>query len=466
MSAATAEAPADRLAALAAAVDAVMAVRVDGLDEPAVRTELQALETETRRLSARTTRLAGALAARQAARLEQGTERNTGRARDRAARDVRQELTGRLGWKPSKAARALRTGRRLEGTPRTQAAFDAGRVDADQARVITDTLLHLCGEVRDEVERRLLDAAATEHAVELGKTARRLLAQVDPAAALDDADRRHARRWARVAPTDTGMLAVHGELAGIDAEVAATAIEAFRAPDGHGEHRTPGQATADALTAALRAALDAGQAPTRHGVRPHISVMVPATTLATGDGGRNVSEVAELAHMGPVPAEQIRRLLADAAITRIITGGDGVPLDVSRAARTVPVGVWKALVARDGGCTWPDCDAPPAWCDAAHLARRWRDGAGVSVAELGLLCRRHHRSVDRSNWTGRIVDGLVVWRPPATTSSATGDAASTDTVPPDRTPPGSPAPLDATFQARLTRAGGTPDHTTSGPDPP
>lgn len=368
----------------------------------------------------------------------------------RGERDVRQELADELGWTPSKAARTLRTGRRLGLAAATQAAFDSGRIDADQARVIADALVHLSGAVHREVEARLLEAAADQHAVELGRTARRTLAEVDPQAALDDHDRRHARRWARVTTTDDGMVAVHGSLAGIDGEVALTAIDAFRLPDGPGVHRTPGQATADALAAALRAALDRGTAPTDHGVRPHVTVTVPDTALTatrapngnhpdstSGEAGGHAEAgadrhvgggaVAELARTGPIPLAEVRPLLDDATITRIVIDADGLPLDVGRATRTVPVGVWKALVTRDGGCTWPGCDAPPGWCDAAHLNRRWRDGAGTSVGELALLCRRHHRQVDRNHCTGRIAGGTVTWAapepgtqpPPGTTRTAT-----------------------------------------------
>lgn len=469
------QAPDRRLAGLAAAVDAVVAVGVDGLDEPAVRAELAAIETQARRLAARTSRLAQTLARRQAARLagsrQGGSRPHDRRAGQRGERDVRQELCDQLGWTPSKAARTLRTGRKLRLAPATHAAFDAGRIDSDQARVIAETLQHLTGDLHDQVEVRLLDAAQDQHAVALGKTARRLLAEVDPQAALEDHDRRHARRWARITTTEAGMVAVHGELAGIDGEVAITAIDAFRVPDAPGEHRTPGQATADALAAALRAGLDRGAAPADHGVRPHVFVTVPHGLLAGGHGtaaggtggpGRGHTDqagtgsggdhdgggdsgsgdttpggVAELARTGPIPAAEIRRLLGDATLTRIVVDAEGLPLDVSRSTRTVPVGVWKALVARDGGCTWPGCDAPPGWCDAAHLDRRWRDGAGVSAAELGLLCRPHHRHADRHRWAGRIVEGTVVWQPPAAQGQPHSSPPGTRTASRGARPPGS-----------------------------
>ena len=49
-----------------------------------------------------------------------------------------------------------------------------------------------------------------------------------------------------------------------------------------------------------------------------------------------------------------------------------------------------AMIARDQGCSFPGCTAPPAWCQAHHvtdfaLTRR------TSVDDGTLLCGFHHR---------------------------------------------------------------------------
>jgi hypothetical protein len=51
-----------------------------------------------------------------------------------------------------------------------------------------------------------------------------------------------------------------------------------------------------------------------------------------------------------------------------------------------------ALAVRDGGCGFPDCGRPLAWCEAYHL-RHWLDGGPTDLANLALLCRAHHRAV-------------------------------------------------------------------------
>ncbi len=50
------------------------------------------------------------------------------------------------------------------------------------------------------------------------------------------------------------------------------------------------------------------------------------------------------------------RLTCDAAVSRIVTQGESEPLDVGRRTRTVPAGLRRALVMRDGGCRFYFCD--------------------------------------------------------------------------------------------------------------
>jgi hypothetical protein len=55
------------------------------------------------------------------------------------------------------------------------------------------------------------------------------------------------------------------------------------------------------------------------------------------------------------------------------------------------------LAVRDGGCSFPNCDRPLAWCEAHHL-RHWLHGGPTDLANLALLCRTHHRAVHEGGW--------------------------------------------------------------------
>jgi hypothetical protein len=70
---------------------------------------------------------------------------------------------------------------------------------------------------------------------------------------------------------------------------------------------------------------------------------------------------------------------------------------VGRTTRVVQPAQRMALAVRDGGCVFPGCDRPLAWCDAHHLWH-WVDGGPTDLANLALLCRAHHRTVHEDGW--------------------------------------------------------------------
>jgi hypothetical protein len=104
----------------------------------------------------------------------------------------------------------------------------------------------------------------------------------------------------------------------------------------------------------------------------------------------------ELEWGGSVPTETVRRLACDAALTRI-TGKGELQAEISRASRTIPAATRRALAARDHGCVAPGCGRPPSWTDAHHL-KHWVDGGETTIANLVLLCRRHHHLVHEEGW--------------------------------------------------------------------
>jgi HNH endonuclease len=88
------------------------------------------------------------------------------------------------------------------------------------------------------------------------------------------------------------------------------------------------------------------------------------------------------------------------------------PLDVGRTTRVVQPAQRTALAVRDGGCVFPDCDRPLAWCEAHHLVH-WLDGGPTDLDNLALLCRAHHRAVHEGGWQlQRQPDGRLTATPP------------------------------------------------------
>ncbi len=71
-----------------------------------------------------------------------------------------------------------------------------------------------------------------------------------------------------------------------------------------------------------------------------------------------------------------------------------------------------ALIARDGGCSFPGCTVPPQWCERHHIIG-WAFGGSTDIDNLTLLCGYHHAHFVQAGWTAIInTDGLPEWRPP------------------------------------------------------
>jgi HNH endonuclease len=107
-----------------------------------------------------------------------------------------------------------------------------------------------------------------------------------------------------------------------------------------------------------------------------------------------------------------RLRMAAALLPPVLAGAPSEPLDVGRASRVVQPGQRSALAVRDGGCVFPGCDRPLAWCEAHHLIH-WLDGGPTDLANLALLCRAHHRAIHEGGWRlARAPDGRLTATPP------------------------------------------------------
>jgi len=183
------------------------------------------------------------------------------------------------------------------------------------------------------------------------------------------------RRWLSLTRLPGGLTRISGELDAEAADLLRSALDPLSGPrpatDGAPDPRSPQQRRGDALVELITRVLAEGHLPTSGGVRPHLTVTVPLSTL-TGAGSMPASTGWGL----PLPAAVLRRLRCDATLTRVVLNADSVPIDVGRASRTAPPALRKALAVRDGGCIFPGCDRPPAWCDAHHVIH-WPDDGKI-----------------------------------------------------------------------------------------
>jgi hypothetical protein len=137
----------------------------------------------------------------------------------------------------------------------------------------------------------------------------------------------------------------------------------------------------------------------------------------------------EIDGAGAIAPETARRLTCDSALVGLVET-DGEPLSIGRRTRRVPQGLRRALEARDRSCRFPGC-ANLARLDSHHVVHWTKDDGPTELANLALLCRRHHRMVHEGGYgMTRARDGTWIFTRP------TGDVVQL----PER-PPASPSDL-------------------------
>jgi hypothetical protein len=71
-----------------------------------------------------------------------------------------------------------------------------------------------------------------------------------------------------------------------------------------------------------------------------------------------------------------------------------------------------ALVIRDSGCVFPNCDRPAAWTQAHHIVH-WSQDGPTDLSNLCLVCDRHHDAIHTDGWDVEMADdGRPEFRPP------------------------------------------------------
>ena len=64
---------------------------------------------------------------------------------------------------------------------------------------------------------------------------------------------------------------------------------------------------------------------------------------------------------------ELLRLAGEAEIYPVVLTKHGVLLEMGRSRRIADKHQTLALIARDGGCSFPGCDRPPEWCERHHI---------------------------------------------------------------------------------------------------
>jgi hypothetical protein len=437
-----------RLASLAAASQELAADDLDQLPDAALTQDLVELRQLLDGLEGHWLRALATVDARGAAGAEQG----------QAAPSTASWLRRRLRLSVAAAHSAVRTARALFGgaLPETAAALCAGELSPAHAQAIADGTRELADHLKLEADPVLVDIARRVDPPRLRQAADHLVQVADPEGADRKAARCLERRGVWLSPTWDDLVAIGGLLDPEVGSIVLAALEPLARPADGGDERSGPQRNADALAELARRSLEGGWLPKAGGVRPQLLVTVDLDTLLGHPGGLG----GESGWAGPLDREACRRLACDGAVTRVLVrrqpsrvdpgvdpdpgalaspaswdlrhgvgmaqrlraaaahlppvlgGTPRQPLEVGRATRVVQPAQRAALAVRDGGCVFPGCDRPLAWCDAHHLWH-WADGGPTDLANLALLCRAHHRAVHEGGWQLiRGPDGRFAAHPP------------------------------------------------------
>ena len=173
--------------------------------------------------------------------------------------------------------------------------------------------------------------------------------------------------------------------------------------------RTMDMKRADALSeiAGIAVSLSADEAKShRRSVSVNVTIDLPTLLGLKENPG-------QLAGYGVLPAQIMRALAGEGKWRRFITDPNtGTLLDYGRDSYQPPQDLVDYLIARDRTCRFPGCRQSAARADIDH-AEAWEDGGETSAANLGALCRRHHRMKTHGGWKlTSNEDGSCNWESP------------------------------------------------------
>ena len=334
--------------------------------------------------------------------------------------EEREDVATALRLSPTTAQNRIDVARVLVGhLPNTISALSTGEISVAHATVIArETATAIRNGLSEEsifrVEQTALAHAEFHTPGQVASKVKTTIAKLAPEEFEEIVDRARDSRRVSCYPEADGMATVIAILPAEDAQTVMKSIEAFilkrnseDAPDW--SILSADMKRADALTYIASQALSS----LADEVQPHrrpitISVAIDLPTLlglAENPG--------QLAGYGAIPASVARRLAADGNWQRFVSDpATGNLLDFGREKYTPPQELVDYLLARDRVCRFPGCRRTGQSSDIDH-AQSWETGGETNPANLGLLCRRHHRMKTHGGWSLESnPDGSCLWKSP------------------------------------------------------
>jgi hypothetical protein len=300
--------------------------------------------------------------------------------------------------------------------PSTWAAFRAGRITHQKARVILKHFrkLPVDEEVQLYFDQVMADAAQTMNVNRLGRKAAKLAERLGERA-LDvvHAEAAAARRvWVDV-EEGTGMAYFTAYLHADEALLAKARVDALAKTLDDSNRPEAERRTMDQKRADVTADVLVGKG-TPSEARPHVNVYVPLTNLAHCP---EELKPATIDGVVPISASRARELVgASPTLTRIFTDPvDGSVLGVGRKKYVPSADLRRFVLARDELCGTPGCMRGGDDCDLDHRID-FALGGETSADNLTPRCPKDHTVKHATRWavdTRQTAAGVTeVWTSP------------------------------------------------------
>jgi len=269
----------------------------------------------------------------------------------------------------------------------------------------------------DAADELLAGFATTFEPRRLRDLAHQVVDRIDPDGTVPQEKLNDDRRHLAFRKTRDGMYDVEGRLTGtvgaklqaVLGPLAKPRVEKLTSEDGrevtNEDPRHHGQRTHDALEEVCDRLLRSGTLPDSGGTPATVIVTITEADLRARRGTGQTSDGT------PLSADAVCGLADQADVVTVVLSPLGAVLDLGRTRRCASPTQTLAMIARDGGCSFPGCSRPPEWCERHHVVA-WLDGGRTAVDNLTLLCSYHHHSFAARGWTCLMTAGLPHWIPP------------------------------------------------------
>jgi len=270
----------------------------------------------------------------------------------------------------------LETARALESLPAIAEAAAEGRLSNEQLVEVT--------QLADETT----DAEWAERAPNVSPVDLRRMARTKDKPTVEESWRRREARafWMKWNAAHT-MLRFGGELPdvmGAEFEQTINELVDKLRPGKGGTWDTRAHRGADALLSICRRARSTDRDESDHtptlAPQPNLQVVVPPVGPATIAGV-------------PIPDAKLEQLRANSTIELILVDDTGAPVAIGRKHTALSAKIIRSVLARDGHCRWPGCDARIG-LEIHHLVpRSW--GGTDDISSLAAVCNlhRHHEQL-------------------------------------------------------------------------